>query len=229
MKIKVKSKIYFAISGLFIVLFGALTFLVLNVDVQPIGPEGSAVGLSKINGALHDAIGSHMEWYGVTSVLGIVGILSTLGFALLGLIELITRKSFSKVDKDLYVLGAFCVLTAVLYFTFELIIINYRPVLIDGALEASFPSSHTMLICFTMGTAMAQTRSRIKNKGLMISAQIVAVAIMAVTVVGRFVSGVHWFTDIIGGLLLGGAIVTLYLACVSLLTKKENSSLTHED
>ena len=51
----------------------------------------------------------------------------------------------------------------------------------------------------------------IKNRPLKVVAATVGSAVIAVMVIGRLLSGVHWFTDILGGVLIGSAIVLAYL------------------
>ena len=209
----------FTATGILFALFGLLTLLVLKVDVQPIGPNSSTIGLATINQLIWNLTGENIIWYHITDWLGLVEIFTAFSFAVFGLIQLIKRKSLLKVDPDIYILGAFYILVIVCYCFFEINIVNYRPVLMNGYLEASYPSSHTMIICCLMGTAMLQFKSRIKNKIVLRIVNTISMAIIIVTVIGRLISGVHWFSDIIGGLLLSGALIMLYYSCVEVVKK----------
>lgn len=186
------------------------TIAVRYLDVQPIGPDGSSVGFATLNGWVHQRTGVHMTLYTITDWLGLVPVCVALGFALLGLYELIQRRSFLKVDSSLFVLGGLYVLVIAFYFFFESYVINYRPVLIDGYLEASYPSSTTLLVLCVMPTAMMQLHTRIRSKAMKALVLGVLGAFTACMVIGRLLSGVHWFTDIVGGALLSAGLVTLY-------------------
>lgn len=194
----------------FIALFILWTAAIKCFDVQSIGPGGSAVGFATLNGFVHELFGVHMLLYVVTDWLGIVPLCFVLGFAVLGLIQLIKRKSLFKVDSDILALGGFYVAVLAVYFLFETVVINYRPVLIDGYLEASYPSSTTMLVMCVIPTAIMQFKVRIKNKLLQKIIIFTLAAFTVFMVIGRLVSGVHWFTDIVGGAILSAGLVTLY-------------------
>ena len=193
-----------------VVAFVLWTILVCFVDVQAIGPEGSSVGFAALNGFVHELTGVNWLLYTVTDWLGIVPIAVALGFAILGLVQLIKRKSLWKVDHSILALGVFYIVVMAAYIFFEVVVINYRPTLIDGYLEASYPSSTTMLVMCVMPTAAMQLNVRIKNTVLRRCAVITIVAFTAFMVIGRLVSGVHWITDIIGGALLSAGLVTMY-------------------
>lgn len=190
------------------------TLAVRTLDLGAIGPNGSTVGLSSINGPVHDALGVNMTLYTITDWLGLVPFAFALGFAILGLFQLIAKKSIKKVDRSILVLGVFYIAVGAAYLLFEKVVINYRPVLIEGILEASYPSSTTMLSLCVMPTAIMQLWGRIKNRPLRLTVTCIIAAFTAFMVIGRLISGVHWLTDIIGGALLSSALVTLYaFAC----------------
>ena len=121
-----------------VVLFILWTVAISLIDVQPIGPQNSSVGFATLNGFIHSLTGVHMAIYTVTDWLGLIPLCFILGFALLGLIQLIKRKSLFKVDSSILVLGAFYIVVMAAYLFFEFYVVNYRPVLINGFLEASY-------------------------------------------------------------------------------------------
>ena len=139
------------------------TICLCLVDVQTLGPQNSAVGLAAINRLFHELTGVHMSLYALTDWLSLIPGGVALGFALLGLCQWIKRKRLRAVDSSLFVLGGFYFVTAAIYVLFEVLVINYRPILIHGRLEVSYPSSTTMLVLCIMPTALMQARTRIKN------------------------------------------------------------------
>lgn len=187
------------------------TVLVRIVDVQYIGPNGSAVGLATINGWFHRLTGVHMDLYVITDWLGLVPIAVGLGFAAFGLIQWIKRKHIQNVDFNILILGGFYIVTILFYMLFEMVVINRRPILINGFLEASYPSSTTLLVLCVMLTAMLQFQSRIKNRVLRSTILLVIGCFLGFMVIGRLISGVHWLSDIVGGVLLSAGLVLLYL------------------
>ena len=206
----------FIASMCLLVAFVLWTVAVCFVDVRTIGPQGSTVGFAGINGFVHNLTGVHLSLYNITDWLGLVPIFVCMDFGILGLVQCIKRKSICKVDHDILILGGFYIITIAAYLLFESVVINYRPVLINGYLEASYPSSTTMLVMCVMPTAIMQFNSRIRNKVLRNIVAITIIAFIAFMVIGRLISGVHWFTDIIGGALLSAGLVMLYHAVSSL-------------
>lgn len=186
------------------------TLLVRFVDVRAIGPEGSLVGFAALNGWFHSLTGVHMTLYTVTDWLGLVPLAFILGFGLLGLVQWIRRKQFFKVDRSILVLGLYYIVVMAAYILFEYLVINYRPVLISGILESSYPSSTTLLVLTVMPTAMLQLKERIQNRAFRNCVLVLIAAFTAFMVIGRLLSGVHWLTDILGGILLSAGLLGLY-------------------
>ena len=186
------------------------TIAISLIDVQAIGPQGSTVGFATLNGFVHNLTGTHMTLYVITDWLGLVPVAFGFGFAALGLAQWIKRKSILKVDGSILILGGFYIVTLAAYLFFESYVVNYRPVLIEGYLEASYPSSTTLLVLCVMPTAIMQLRGRIKNHALRKAITCAITSFIVFMVAGRLVSGVHWFTDIIGGVLLSAGLVMIY-------------------
>lgn len=201
----------FVISGLLFAAFVIFTVLLKVVDVQIL--EGNAIGFATVNGSFNGFIqsmgGKGHFWYEISETLGYCAIGVGLGFALFAGWQLIKGKSLKKVDPCLIALGCFYVLVVAFYAFFEVVIINYRPVLTDGEYEASYPSSHTVLAVCIFATAIFLFKRYLSEKTCRI-ASCVVILFMVVTVAARLLSGVHWITDIIGGLILSGALVSFY-------------------
>ena len=206
---KIRKKMFFMGAG-FLGAFVLWTVLVSYVDVRAIGPNGSSVGFATLNGYVHDLTGVNMFLYTITDWLGLVPIGVAFGFAVLGLVQWVGRKSLFKVDRSILALGGFYIIVLAMYIFFEIVVINYRPVLIDGYLEASYPSSTTMLVMCVMPTAMMQLHARIKSDVFRRCVLISIAAFTAFMVIGRLASGVHWLTDIIGGALVSAGLVITY-------------------
>lgn len=182
------------------------------VNVQPIGPLGSRVGLASINRFVHSLTGVNMTLYTITDWLGLVPIGICACFAALGLSQWLRRRSLKKVDRSLFILGGFYLLVMAAYALFEIFVVNRRPVLIGGILEASYPSSTTMLVLCVIPTTIMQLRDRVRRRAARIVLTSMLTAFLVFMVAGRLLSGVHWFSDIIGGMLLSAGLVALYRA-----------------
>ena len=205
-----KQKRNICISAILILLAIVYTILVKVVDVQPVGVNETNIGFATINQFIFKNIGENVLWYNITEWLGFLPVIMAGVYAGIGGIQLIKRKSIFKVDKEIIALGVFYVVVVALYVLFEKVIINYRPILINGIAEASYPSSHTLMSICLCGSSIILNKKLFNNKtGKIIN--IVLFIIALIIVIGRLISGVHWFTDIIGGIIISSALLmTLY-------------------
>ena len=190
------------------------TLLVEFVDVKPIGLLESNVGFASINEMVKSHLPFNNFFYQISKYTGYLAVLVCLGFAILGLIQAIKRKSIKKVDPYLYALALVYFITIVTYIFFEVIVINYRPYDISKGtqivLEASYPSSHTMLAIVGFISASVVLKQYIKNKKLMLGISICLYSLTVIVVVSRMLSGVHWATDIFGGIIFSVSYITLF-------------------
>ena len=216
-----KTKVKFLLAVLFLILFAVLILLVKKVNVAAIGPEGTSIGLSDLNKSFHEMTGENHTLYKISEYLG-YGALALVGvFGLVGLAQLIRRRSLLKVDHEILALGGLYVVVLGLYFVFEKVVINYRPVIMEGDahVEASFPSSHTMLAMVVLGSTLMVISKYVKQDGLRVGLEMLCIISIVLLVLGRLLCGVHWLTDIIGGVLISGALLFAFAGVKDLVTK----------
>ena len=142
------------------------------------------------------------------------------GFGILGVLQWIRQKSIAKVDRDILLLGAYYILVILGYLIFEMIPINYRPILINGFMEASYPSSTTLLVLSVMPTLLFQVNRRSGSETVRRITAAFVILFSAFMVIGRLTAGVHWLTDIAGSVLLSAGLYSLYRAAVLAMDRK---------
>lgn len=203
--------------GVLLVGFAIWTWLIQRVDVQPAGQGETDIGFATFNGWFHSVTGVHMSIYTITDWAGLVPIFVCIVFGGNGLCQLMKRRSLFKVDRDLIFLGIYYVVVIFGYLIFEMIPINYRPILIEGILEASYPSSTTLLVLSVMPTMIFQVNRRVTSLTVKRIIGVLTIAFSAFMVIGRLIAGVHWFTDIVGAVILSAGLFCLYKASVLML------------
>ena len=203
--------------GVLLATFAIWTWLIQRVDVQPAGQGETDIGFATFNGWFHSVTGVHLSIYTITDWAGLVPIFVCIVFGGIGLCQLMKRRSLFKVDRDLIFLGIYYVVVIFGYLIFEMIPINYRPILIEGILEASYPSSTTLLVLSVMPTLIFQVNRRVTSLTVKRIIGVLTIAFSAFMVIGRLIAGVHWFTDIVGAVILSAGLFCLYKASVLLL------------
>lgn len=217
---KLKNKQMLTGAGLMIA-FAVWTVFIMVIDVRPAGPNGSVVGFAAFNTWFHNMTGVHMTLYTITDWLGLVPIVICLCFAGVGLSQWIKRKNIARVDVDILLLGGYYILVIAAYGFFEMVPINYRPVLTNGYLEASYPSSTTLLVLSVLPTLKYQIDRRATNPVIRKAVTVFVIIFSFFMVIGRLLSGVHWFTDIAGGVLLSAGLFYIYEGAVQMAEKAE--------
>lgn len=204
----------FFISTILSLLAIVFTILVKVVDVKSVGVNDTNIGFVTLNQFVFKLVGVNMIWYHITDWLGIFSVFLAIGYVLIGGCQLIKRKSIFKVDKEIIMLAVFYVAVILIYALFENVIVNYRPILINGILEASYPSSHTLMITCIYGSSIILNK-KLCNVKITKIINVLSSAIIVITVVGRLISGVHWFTDIVGGILISIALLWIFYSVIN--------------
>lgn len=205
----------------FVVVFAIWTTLIQIIDVQPFGVNGTDIGFATVNVWFHELTGVHMTVYVLTDWLGLVPVFVCMLFGCIGFVQLVKRKSPCKVDYDILLLGIYYIIVIAGYLIFEMIPINYRPILIEGRMEASYPSSTTLLVLSVMPTLIIQVNRRVENEVVKKVICILTVLFIVFTVAGRLICGVHWLTDIVGSVLLSAGLFWTYKGIVLMKDCKE--------
>lgn len=216
---KKRGKKVLSVGMIMMVAFTIWTVLIQRVDVQSVGQNGTNIGFASLNCWFHKLTGVHMGIYTVTDWLGLVPIFICMLFGGIGFAQLIKRRSLFKVDFDIIILGIYYVLVILGYVIFEMIPINYRPILIEGIMEASYPSSTTLLVLSVMPTLNFQVKRRTKNTMIKNVINAFSILFSLFMVIGRTVAGVHWLTDIIGSVILSTGLYLIYKSSVLLHDK----------
>lgn len=209
----------FLISGILLLIAITFTILVKEVDVKQIGVNNSSIGFATLNQFIFETTGVNMIWYHITDWLGLIPVFMAIVYAFIGLIQFIKRRSIFKVDKEIILLGLYYIIVIALYVFFEKVIINYRPILMNGFLEASYPSSHTLMTICICGSSILINKKLFNNKITKVI-NYLSIIIITITVVGRLISGVHWFTDIIGGILISSGLLMTFYSLLSIINKE---------
>lgn len=205
-----------------LIIFVVFTILIQAVDVKPLGVNGTNIGFSTFNTWFHSLTGVNWALYNITDWLGLVPVFICMAFGGVGFFQLIKRKSLLKVDSDIIILGIHYVIVISGYLIFEMIPINYRPILINGFMEASYPSSTTLLVLGVMPTVIFQINRRVKNVKIKNIISAITIIFSVFMVVGRLISGVHWVTDIVGSVLLSMGLFYIYKGTVFLVLKGDS-------
>lgn len=204
-----------------VIAFAVWTLMIETIDVKPVGINGTDVGFATLNRWFHNLTEVNMTLYKITDWLGLIPVFACMIFGVVGIVQLIKKRNLFRVDYDILLLGLYYVVIIMCYLVFEMIPINYRPILINGFMEASYPSSTVLLVLAVMPTVVFQTNRRIGND---IIKKIICIIIIIFTlfmVIGRTVSGVHWITDIIGSILLSTGLFFMYKTAVLMSDRKQ--------
>lgn len=224
-----KKLAYLLVPSLFLVVFVVWTVLVKVIDVQYVGAAGF-LGFYSLNTQINDFVQSqNTELFNkLTDVLMYIAISTLVPFAVVGLVQLIKRKDLKKVDSAIYIILAGYVAMVVIYLAFEIVKINYSPLSTAEELKASYPSSHVMIYSVMMGAAVLGllhfARMHDDLKLLINIFYMFSTFGMAAL---RLLSGQHYFTDIIGALLVSYTILfavnSLYRYSKNEKTEEENN------
>lgn len=176
-----------------------------------------------MNDAIFNFFGENKTLDKISDVLLIAMLAIVAGFALSGLVQLIKRNKLKKVDSEILAMVPSLLLLVAVYFVFEKIwVLNYRPILINGIAEPSFPSTHTLIAVTVLGMTMMALPKYIKNRKQRILIDVLALIAMAAMAFLRVASGMHWMTDVLGGVIFGIDLVLVYGGALRIIKERRH-------
>lgn len=176
-----------------------------------------------MNDAIFDFFGTNKTFDRISDILLVVMLAIVAGFALSGLAQLIKRKKFKKVDSEIVSMIPSLLLLVAIYFLFDKVwVLNYRPILVNGVAEASFPSTHTLIAVTVLGMTMMSLPRYIKNRKQRILIDVLALIAMAAMAFLRVASGMHWMTDVLGGIVFGIDLVLVYGGALRVIKERRH-------
>lgn len=179
-----------------------LLMILLNADKAVIAESGKEVGLSSINNLVKYSYKENLDL--MTDLLFYVTFTVVVFEGCLGIIQLVTRKSLFKVDKEIIIFGISLVVMVVLWLVFDhLLKINVRPI---DANEGSFPSTHVMMATFLALASHAFICMKYETRLPKYLSLVLAIIIISTITFGRVACGMHYITDVTGGLFMGLAL-----------------------
>lgn len=207
-----KEAINFILAIVFLVLSAGFIYGCKNINVDKVGPNKVEVGYSSINEKVFNKLGKNDKYDKISDYL-LYEAMATVGiFGVIGLYQLIRRKSLLKIDGDIWMLAWYYVLVVAVYVGFDKLSINLRPILTEKGAEPSFPSSHTLITFCFLGVTMIQASDRVRKKALRWFINIVCIGSMLAMPILRLLAGMHWFSDVVGGIIIGHVFVLAYKA-----------------
>lgn len=221
-----KTKNGFLLTVILLVGFLIYTMCVMHVDAKPMGLDGTKIGFASLNVPIHQFLGFNKVFYYLSKGIGVITFVVAGFFAALTVIEMVIRKGIFKADQSLYALCVIYVLVIIAYVLFDKIAINFRPIDMGEGLEPSYPSTHTMLAVVVFVTGAIQLKYRLDESVIKKTVIIVLYALNGLMILFRMLSGVHWFTDILGGVIIGVVFISLYINMLSFINDKKVTDMS---
>ena len=174
-----------------------------------------------MNDAIFEFFGFNQTWKTITDIL-LIGVLALVAvLAVCGLVQLIKRRSLKAVDAELTAMIPSLALVAVIYYVFEKVwILNYRPVLVNGLAEPSFPSTHALITTTVLGMLVFALPKYIKSRKLRVLIDVALIAVILVMAFGRVASGMHWATDALAGVIFGFDLALVYGGVLKMMKER---------
>jgi len=194
--------LYFVLGLSFLFIF-ILTIILLNFDKAVIATNGYEVGMSHVNNLVKYEYKSWADK--ISDVLFYLTFIVPLLAVALGIYQLVKEKSLKKVDLVIIIFGVFLILAIIVWLLFDHAIkINIRP---THEIKGSFPSTHVFLTTFFVLTCHGYLCYKYDNKLIKYLSLIIAIVIIIIMTIFRVIAGVHYITDVFGGVVIG---ITFY-------------------
>lgn len=182
------------------------TILVSFVDVKIFNVTNTKIGLYSLNKIfLVNSINSNYINI-ISNGIFLICLLVIILMLLLITFEYFKTKKINKNNLNFFIHFLIMVLIWIIFD--KILIINYRPILINGNIEGSYPSTHVMVSTFVLLFLSDQLKKIFKNDKIF---YIISIGLIIIQSISRILLTMHWFTDIIGGLLIGCLLFFTFL------------------